>query len=85
MPPRDYVNVDLRKTMELNELEYGHPFIYTGFLCIELDPETNLLDTSILDKKDAVCFCFNTNDLMIIDVFSRVQPVRKIKIEIEKV
>lgn len=82
MSPRDYVEVDMSAEKELNELDYGQPFIHMGFLCVELDPSTNLIETSILDKEDTTCFCFNTNDLMVINRFSRVQPVRKIGVNV---
>lgn len=85
MAPSDYVEVNMCDEKELNELDCGHPFIHMGFMCVELDTETNLIDTSRLQPADTVCFCFNTNDMMIINRFSRVQPIRKIKIEIEKV
>lgn len=85
MSPRDYVEVDMSEQVELNSLEDGQPFIILKFLCVKLGDQYNYFNDDIIPEHHAACFCFNANDIMFVNLLDRVQPVRKIKIEIEKV
>ena len=82
MAPRDYVDVDMSEQIELNNLDAGQPFIVGKFLCVEVSNEYHYFDDDVIPANHAVCFCFNTSDIMFVSVFDRVQPVRKIKVEI---
>lgn len=82
MTSRDYVKVDMSEQKQLHSLEYGQIFIKDIFLCTLLDPETGLFDPTLIPENHTPCFCFNTNDIMFVGLFDRVQPVRKISVNI---